>query len=203
METLAKLEKAFGGRWHGVTLMDQQPNQEESPAYTPVARFCEAVMRASVDNVLLDPDQFTCPGARYAFGCGMDLKEDMQQKLINEKGYTSDYVARLLDETPHCKTTPAVIGINTGHVPDVVIAQLQPEQTMRLLQMYQKKLNKTFQSTISSVISACGNVVVKAFQTEDMAMSFGCIDSRSFGGLSRDRLFVGLPYSLAAEIVQL
>lgn len=202
METARKLETLIGGRWHNVSIFGLNVKCKEDFLCPHLDRFCEAIEIACVHKVLLDPCQFTCPGARYAFGCGADLKKKMVQKLAEEKGYSSAYAAKLIEETPHCQVKPGAIGINIGNEPEVLIAQLQPEQAMRLVQAYQTKLKKPFQTEISSVISACGNVTVKALQIQDMAISFGCNDSRTFGSLSRDRLYVGLPNSLAEKLTQ-
>ena len=73
---------------------------------------------------------------------------------------------------------------------------------MRLIKIYQERLEKAFRTEISSVISACGNVVVKAIQTQDMAISFGCDDSRKFGRVYRDRLYAGIPYKQAESMLK-
>ena len=119
--------------------------------------------------------------------------------MASTKGHSLEHALMLFENTPHFQTMPEMIGFDVADQPDVAVARLQPEQVMRLLQTYHLKLNKVFQTSISSVISACGNTAVKAFQQQDLAISFGCDDSRTFGGLSRDQLYVGLPYALAQK----
>ena len=201
METIKALENIIGGRWHGISIVSSNAKCEEEFLYPHPDRFCEGLNLASVNKVLLDPCQFTCPGARYAFGCGIDLKETMIRKLVDTKGYSPQYAERMIDKTPHIKNKIKAIGINLRNKPDVLIARLQPTQVMSLIQIYQVKLETMFQTEISSVISACGNVTVKAIQTQNMAISFACDDSRTFGGLSRDRLYTGLPYEQAKALV--
>jgi hypothetical protein len=46
---------------------------------------------ARVHKVLIEPSNITCPGARFAFGHGGNLRGEMVQKL-SEKGYPQDYV---------------------------------------------------------------------------------------------------------------
>ena len=202
METTRKLEALVGGSWHEVSVFGLDVKCKEEFLCPHVERFCEAIEVAWVHKVLLDPCQFTCPGARYAFGCGNDLKESMTQRLVEERGYPSEYAQAMIEETPHCETKPGAIGINLGNEPNVLIAQLQPNQAMHLVRAYQTKFSKVYRTEISSVISACGNVTVKAFQTNDMAISFGCDDSRKFGSITRDRLYAGLPYHMAEELVR-
>ena len=202
MELIETLERAIGGRWYGVTFFGLNVKCKEEFLCPHVDRFCEAFNLASINKVLLDPCQFTCPGARYVFGCDEDLKEEILKKWVTEKGYSSAYATDIVEDTPHCKTRPGAIGINIGYEPNVLITKAQPEQVMRLIDIYQKQLKKSFRTEISSVMSACGNATVRALQTGDMAISFGCKGERKDGNLSRDRLFVALPYSLATDLLE-
>ena len=202
MEAVKKLERIVGGRWHGVSLFGLNVECKDEFLCPHVDRYCEALKLAYVSKILLDPCQFTCPGARYTFGCGADQLDTIAQKLVSEKGYSPDYAQKLLAETPHCEAKPGAIGINIESEPNVLVSQLQPQQAMRLIQLYQSRLEKTFQAYIPSVLSACGNVTVRAIQAKEMAISMGCDDSRTFGGLTRDRFYVGLPYSLAQKLVR-
>ena len=194
VKTARELERVVGGRWHGVSIFGFNEKHAGEFLEPHVDRYCEALKLAVANEILLDPDRFTCPGARYAFGCTSDLKDGMVRNLVDKKGYTPEYAEKLIDDTPHFQVKPWGIGLNLNVEPKVLIAQLQPEQAMRLIQVYHVKLKKPFQTEISSVISACGNVTVKAHITQEMAISFGCDDSRAFGGISRDRLYAGLPY---------
>jgi len=202
LKTIGKLESAIGGKRSGVSFFGLNEECKENFLCPQAGRFCETIKLAAGNTVLLDPRQFTCLGARYVFGCRPDPKRKMIKKLAEEKGYSLAYVSKLIEETPHCETQPAAIGINIENEPDVLLAQLQPAQAMRLIRLYQKKLKKVFQIKISGVITVCGNVTVKALQTQDMAISFGCDDSRAFGGLTRNRLYVGVPYGLAVDLIR-
>jgi uncharacterized protein (DUF169 family) len=201
MKTARALERIIGGRWHGVSILDAKAKYEEEFVHPHPDRFCEGLKLASVNSVLLSPDRFTCPGASYAFGYGAGREKAMIRRLSDTKGYSAQFAEKLIGDTPHFEKKIRAIGINLPNRPHVLIAQLQPEQVMRLIRIYQAKLETAFQTEISSVISACGNVTVKAVQTQDMAISFACDDSRTFGGLSRDRLYAGLPYEQAKAIV--
>ncbi len=200
METIQKLEKVIGGRWLGVSIHDEPVKHKEKYACSQEDRFCEALKKASFNKVIVEPGQLTCPGARFAFGWGNDLKEAMTCKLADTRGITPEFAGELIERTPHYQDGIHEISINVSKTPGMFIAQLQPAQVMRLMQIYQEKLGSIFQTEISSVISACGNVVVKVLQKQDMAISFGCDDSRAFGELARDRLYAGLPYSQARAI---
>jgi len=202
METIQKIQSAVGGRWHGVSFINGKGDFPKDVEFKQTDRFCEAIDLAVVHKMIIKPEEFTCPGARYAFGGMIDIKKTMIDKLVNQKVYSLDYALRLLEKTPHLQKMPDWLGFNCLDEPDILISQLQPEQAMRLVQLYHIKLRKPFRTEISSIISACGNVAVRAYEYQDMALSFGCDDSRTFGRLSRDRLYVGLAYPIAKDLIR-
>jgi len=71
---------------------------------------------------------------------------------------------------------------------------------MKLLRRWQAVLGKTLLAEVSSAMAVCGSVVVRAYLTGQVCLSFGCPDSRTYGAIGRDRLVVGLPLSLIEEI---
>ncbi|MBN1549885.1 DUF169 domain-containing protein [bacterium] len=202
METVKKMESTIGGRWRGVSLFYSDYEKWKKYLSPPVERFCETFDSTDLSTRLLDPGKFTCPGASYAFGYGEGIKQDMVRKFVDEKGYSSKYAENLINETPHCTDQLKAIGIDLDKQPDVLIAKLQPEQIMKLIDIYQKVLEKAFTCELTSVISLCANIAIKTTQTNDLTISFGCEDARTAGNLSRDRLFAGLPYTLATTMMK-
>lgn len=194
------LEAAIGGVWHGVSFFQDMPECPQGVYRAQGIRFCEAFVVARVHKVLIDPSAIACPGARFAFGCSGDFREEMIQKLT-EKGYSRDYIEKVMEQIPRLGEPPAAIGLNIKNEPQIMMAALQPDQAMRLGQLYEKRKMKGISAVFSSLMSICANVAVRALQTEDVALSFGCEDARSFGGISRDRLVAGVPYAMAESLV--
>lgn len=202
METISSLEKEIGGRWLGVSIYAVPVECKEGYKCPRVERFCEALRIGRTGRILVDPKDFTCPGARYAFGYGAGQKDEMIRRMVESKGISARWARELIERTPHCQDGIRRVGINVSDKPGVFIAQLQPVQVMRLIKIYQEKLERVFRTEISSVISACGNVAVKAIQTQDTAISFGCDDSRTFGHVYRDRLYAGIPFKQAESMFE-
>jgi len=200
MDTLRKLEDVVGGVWHGVSFYDRMPECPEGTYKAKGVRFCEAVVVARVHKVLMDPRDLTCPGAMFAFGCGETGLEEMTQKLL-EKGYSKDYLERIMEETPRFEEPPAAIGLDMENTPDIVMAALLPDQAMRLTQIYERTQDRPLSPVLSSVMSICANIAVRALKTEKLALSFGCEDARAFGGIPRERLVAGMPYAMARSLV--
>jgi uncharacterized protein (DUF169 family) len=65
---------------------------------------------------------------------------------------------------------------------------------MRFLNVYQRVFGEKLKVELSGFAAVCGNVAVKAYVDKKVSLSFGCEDSRQYGGISRDRLIVGIPY---------
>jgi uncharacterized protein (DUF169 family) len=201
MDARRGLEAAIGGVWHSVSFFHDMPECPQGVYRAQGIRFCEALVVARVHRVVIDPSAITCPGARFAFGCRGDFTEEVIQKL-SEKGYSGDYIERMMEEVPRLGEPPAAVGLNLNNPPDILMAALQPDQAMRLTQLYEKEQKKALSASLSSVMSICANVAVKALQTKDATLSFGCEDARAFGGISRDRLVAGVPYSMAQSWIR-
>jgi uncharacterized protein (DUF169 family) len=200
MDALRRLEGVVGGVWHGVSFYENVPECPQGTYKAKGVRFCEATVVARVHKVLMDPRHLTCPGAKYAFGYGEAVKEEMMLKL-REKGYSEDYVERIMEETPHFEEPPAAIGLDMENPPDIVMAALVPDQAMRLIRLYERTQDRPLSPVVSSVMSICANIAVRALQTGDLALSFGCEDARAFGGIPRERLVAGMPYAMARSLV--
>ena len=200
MNAARKLEGLVGGVWHGVSFYEHVPECPQGTYKAKGVRFCEATVVARVHKVLMNPHDLTCPGAMFAFGHGGSVKEEMIRKL-REKGYSEDYVERIMEETPRFEEPPAAIGLDMENPPDIVMATLVPDQVMRLIQLYERTRDRPLSPVVSSVMSICANIAVRALQTEDLALSFGCDDARAFGAIPRERLVAGMPYAMAQTLV--
>lgn len=200
MNATGKLEGLVGGVWHGVSFYDHVPECPQGTYKAKGVRFCEATVVARVHKVLMDPRDLTCPGARFAFGYGRDVREEMVRNL-RQKGYPEEGLERIMEETPRLEDPPVAVGLDMGNKPDVVMAALLPDQAMRLIRLYEKRQERALSAALSGVMSICANIAVRALQTGDLALSFGCEDARAFGGIPRERLVAGMPYSLAQSLV--
>jgi uncharacterized protein (DUF169 family) len=201
MKMKRRLERTFGGTWFPISFLPALPDSAESGGILEGIRFCEAIDKARVHPVLVKPEQSPCMGTKLAFGHGENLAESMIEKLVGEKSFSETYARELIRRTPALERPVMGVGLNLETRPDLYLAPLQPMHAMVLLQRYEAVMEKTADQNLSSVFSLCANVAVKAHQTRDIALSFGCEDARTFGRFSRDRMFVGLPRELAAKLV--
>ena len=94
------------------------------------------------------------------------------------------------------------IGLNIRNDPDLLLSYLQPEQIMKLLRSYHVHFGNDLNVDLSSIVSVCGHVAVEALIKKQIALSFGCSDSREYGGITRDRAAIGVPVELARTMLE-
>ena len=198
---MKSLEEKFGGRWFGISIFGLDVTCKDDFHCPQVSNVCEALKTASIGKVLLKPCELSYVGARFAFGCGGENKQAIVEQTIHQHGFSRAYAEQVVERTPHCKVPTGSIGIGIQDNPEVWVARLQPDQVMAVVRVYQTRFEKSFQPEISSVVSICGTVIVGALQRQDMTIALGCDTSRDGGCLTRDRMFVGLPATIAKQLV--
>jgi uncharacterized protein (DUF169 family) len=100
---------------------------------------------------------------------------------------------QMLDETRS-------IHLERGGKGDVYIAYLAPTDVMRLVQAYQRITVESPVFTCPSLAPVCGVALVQAHLTKRLCISFGCGNSRRYGGIGETNLAVGIPAPLLAPL---
>jgi uncharacterized protein (DUF169 family) len=80
--------------------------------------------------------------------------------------------------------------------PDLFVLQLKPRETMDLIKLYTAKTNASPIIKPYTFLSVCGNILVGSLQQKQMNISFGCPESRRYGGIDDENVIVGIPYEL-------
>ncbi len=199
MKVVDEFQKKFGSRWTGVKFFFDDPS-EEGRFFSKETRFCEALSRSWSSNNLLRRGCVNCMGANYVFGW-QGTSDKVIENFQKKRNVSSREAASIIKGLPRMDVPPLAIGLNGVESPDVIVSCLQPQQFMRLLEVYQGIFGKTLKVDLSACAAVCGNVAVKAYITKRIALSFGCEDSRQYGGISRDRLIVGIPYALSNKLL--
>ena len=199
METVDIFQQNFGGRWTGIKFFFDAPPDGEH-FFTEDTRFCEAISRSWSSNHFLTRESVNCPGANYVFRWEDHIEEKLIDNLHSEKNIPMDNAVSIVHGLPRMMAAPAAIGLNCGETPDLLVAYVQPAQIMNLIYKYQKNFGKELTVALNSFASVCANVAVKTYLYKKICISFGCEDARMYGGISRDRLVVGIPYALAQRL---
>jgi uncharacterized protein (DUF169 family) len=202
MHSVDAFQQLFGGRWTGVTFyVDELPSVKEYSVRD--IRFCEAIKRSLIQPVLLRPEDLNCHGARYVFGWDETAKAEMEKRFHHHEGFSESKAKELVHNLPKFNGSLKGIGLNVKNgPPDLLVSYLQPGQVMKLLRSYQVHFGKDLAVGLSSVISVCGHVAVQALIKKQIALSFGCRDAREYGGITRDRVAIGVPIEVARTMVE-
>lgn len=172
-------------------------------------RYCEAVnsvMRTS-NSLLLTEEDLSCPVAREILGFNRNsrfiISECVEELLRKNRFNDEESAFKALEVIPRMERAPKSILLSIDMPsPDVYVLYLQPVGFMKLVQAYHKATGKEMSLNVSSVMPVCGNCTIRPFVTDRTCISFGCPDCREYGGLSDDKLAVGMPFHEAVLVVQ-
>lgn len=199
MEAVKLFEQRIGGRWTGIKF-HRNETPDKHLAKRPM-RLCQAIKASNTRPIVLTQDLVSCPGALRSLGWAVSQDDKIARKIAEAAGTGFEIAQRLVINTPHFEDgTSVTVGGRTS--PDIVVCYAQPEATMRLVRQWQMVYGTELDVALSTVMSVCGSVVVNAFMTDRICMSFGCPDSREYGAIGRDRLVIGLPAHLVEDLFQ-
>jgi uncharacterized protein (DUF169 family) len=202
MHVVDAFQRRFGSRWIGVKFyFDKFPTVNKHSLRD--VRFCEAIKKSLVHPVLLRPEDLNCHGARYVFGWDETAKAEMVERFHHQEGFSKSKAKELVQNLPKISGSLKGIGLNVKtSPPDLLLSYLQPGQVMTLLRSYHVHFGKDLNVDLSSIVSVCGHVAVEAIVKKRIALSFGCSDSREYGGITRDRVAIGVPVELARTMLE-
>ena len=200
MKIVDEFQITFGSRWTGVKFFFGDPPAGER--YFPKeTRFCEAIGRSWSSNNLLARGCINCMGANYVFGWEENIRDKVIENFQRKRNISLKDATSIVKGLPKMEVAPIAIGLNGEETPDLLIDYVQPQQFMKLLNVYQRVFGDKLKVELSGFAAVCGGVAVKAYLTKRISLSFGCEDSRQYGGISRDRVIVGIPYALAHKFL--
>ncbi len=163
-------------------------------------RFCEAVYRAQNKHISLSPLNVCCDGARRCFGWLKNNDVKLAQRLSEKTGINQDVARGLIRSVPVLNEKFSGISLGRDIDGDVYISYASSESAMKLIRSWQKITGCNLDTKISGIMSVCGNVAVKSYIDQKISISFGCPDSREYGGIEKEQLVIGLPHKVALRI---
>ena len=170
-------------------------------------KFCEAVNLSFNEPMELTKMNVDCPGAQRSLGFNGRNEDELSQMISDSTQIPSSHVLEALRHIPviHSRIDNILLGISENMedelTPDVYITYTQPEKVMHFIHDLAKQKIKPHMPPFS-IHSICGNVFARSFRDEDVTVSFGCPESREYGGVNKDEVIVGIPYSLAHKLVE-
>ena len=197
MDSIKLFEQFLGGWWAGVRF-HRGKIPDGKLAKHPM-RFCEAIAKSRNGPIILTEELASCPGSRRSFGWSND--DALEKSIAQKEGMDFDCAHNIVMSTAHLDESIIAIEVGTYDNPDVIVSFEQPESAMRLVNLWQRSHGEALKTDISTFMSVCGSVAVRAYLTGQICLSFGCSESRDFGKISRDRLVVGVPLHTVKELV--
>jgi uncharacterized protein (DUF169 family) len=189
------LEQVTDTQWIGVKFLKHLPASRDR-VYSSAMRFCEAVCKARRGHMDLPPEMIRCEGAKRAFGWMKNRDETLALKLSEKTGINGDRALELVREVPVLGYSYAGIRVGDSTNPDVLVTYVRPEAAMRLVRLWETATGHSLSVGISSIMAVCGNAVVKAYTTQSISISFGCPDSRQYGGIQPEEMVIAVPAGL-------
>lgn len=189
------LEQMTGTWWVGVTFCKCLPTDWNGIPRSPM-RFCEAVCQARGGCIDLPPEMICCEGAKRAFGWAQSENRALMHHLSEKTGMSESRAGELVQQVPVLRGSCAGIRVGDAARPDVLITYVRPETAMWIVRSWETATGHSLQVDISSIMAVCGNAVVKAYASQSISISFGCPDSRQYGGIQREEMVVAMPVSL-------
>jgi uncharacterized protein (DUF169 family) len=171
-------------------------------------RFCQAVehvLRTS-SNMLLTKEDISCPAAKAVLGFEKIDKclADCAKELVEAKIFIDQESAiQALMDVPRIRgKTHSILLSASGVLPDVCVFYLRPVEFMQIVQAYQRIIVQPIVLNVTCLMPVCGECTVRPYVTNEIGVSFGCEDSRQYGGIPDDKLVLGMPFLKAVSTLR-
>jgi len=189
------LEQVTDTQWIGIKFL-KHVQVDRGCARCGAMRFCEAVCHARHGCIDLSPEMIGCEGAKRTFGWARNKDEALALHLSEKTGMNGDRAQELVRQVPVMGYPYAGIRVGQCANPDVLVTYARPEAAMRLVRLWETATGNSLRVDISSIMGVCGNAVVKAYKSQSVSVSFGCPDSRQYGGIQPEEMVIALPIGL-------
>lgn len=197
-----ELKNIFGSKCTAVNINGETTEFINVPS-KPI-KFCEAVNHSFNVPVRLINGNLGCPGARRC--TGFDKNDRKLAQTISEKHkIPSSFIMNALNSIP---TLHNIRHINLGiteymvkeTMPDLFILYVNPDKITDIIHTMAK--HRIMPSILPySLLSVCGNVFASCYTNQLISISFGCPESRKYGGIEKKEVAIGVPFKTARLII--
>jgi len=160
----------------------------------------------SSGQTLLNGESISCNAAREMLGLA-DCKHcrigECVKELVDAGRFMDELaVVKTMSLIPRLRKRLKSILLSTFEdTPEVYVLYLRPEGFMKVVQAYQRITEGELTLNVSGMTPVCGNCTVRPYVTNQVCVSFGCDDSRKYGGIGGEELVVGMPRHMAMTIM--
>lgn len=193
MNRLSQIQNIIGEKQTGIKINSLQASNYNSPK-KPM-KFCEAVVDSLHTPLVICKEDIDCFGAQRSFGFYRNDKK-LAAQISEETNIPIRFILNALNEIPPINNPVKNIILGSSEKPDVTIAFLKPDKITQLILLYAAYFEEKPLITPYFFMSVCGNIFARTYNTGKICISFGCPESRKFGGILEDEVIVGIPNSL-------
>lgn len=198
-----ELKNRFGKKCSGINV-----NGVANAINIPSKRIklCEAVNYSFNDPTQINNDNLGCPGARRSIGFDKE-NQKLAQTISENNSIPVSFIIEALNNISILKdnVTQINLGITQGMEkllpPDLFIMYVQPSIITKIMHLFsQYKIQPSI--PIYSLLSICGNVFANCYNNKIPCISFGCPDSREYGGVKENEVIIGIPAKLVKYLLK-
>lgn len=198
-----RLKEIFGPKCTAININHETSEFINIPSKQ--LKFCEAVNYSFNVPLRLHSDNLICPGGRRSIGFNRNDRE-LAETISNNNNIPLRFINRMLTNMPKLH---GVQHINMGLTeyltdeikPDLFILYVQPDVITTIMhKMAQKALHPSVPPY--SMLSVCGNVLANSYINHTISISFGCPESRKYGGIKKNEVVLGIPYEMAVDLIR-
>ena len=171
-------------------------------------RFCEAVNTSFNVPLLMNKQNLGCRGAERNLGFRKDDDEDLGSHIFENTGISIELIREMLADTSVIKDQikNLALGITEEmektYKPDFFIVYTTALRSMQFIHHLAITLGVRPFIAPYSLLSICGNVFARGYNTGNVCISFGCPESRKYGGVDRDEVIIGIPGEMAKQLIE-
>lgn len=195
---IEQVKSLFGNKSTGIKLNPGEFKTFNKP--TREIKFCEAVNYSFDVPIEIGNENLGCPGARRSLG--FDNNDEKLSEVISENTQIPiSYIKEGLNSIPVIQTPIHNVGLGITEkmedeiMPDIYISYTRPENIMNFMYQAARMKIQPFLPPYS-LHSICGNVFSRAYENNLISVSFGCPESRNFGGVQPEEVIIGIPYNI-------
>ena len=186
----------FGERFSGVRF-----TSEKLQNYHPLASpLCQWIYYSFTNDIEISNQDISCPGARRAINNGV-TDQELINTIAGNSGIEIQYVEKALKETPQLDIN--ISGLILGKSqddPQIIVGYTEPANVLSLIRKLEENCTQSPDMSKYTMMSVCGNVIAKSYMKDNIAISFGCPESRKNGGIRPDEVAVGIPIDLVKKL---
>jgi uncharacterized protein (DUF169 family) len=156
-------------------------------------RFCEAVSRAGEREWILTPERVCCQGAQRCLGWLQGAERELAWRLAGRMGTSVAIARKAIDRVPVLPQGFEAFWVGSDTAPDVYVSYMLPETAMQIVRQWQRVFGEPLSVQVSGVMAVCGSAVVNSYMHQAVSLTFGCPDSRRYGGIRPEQVVMAMP----------